>query len=130
MKKTIILLLIILLVFLAGCSAEISQDAVDSAAKTAETALKTLIDSIDWEELKNYTEQGYDALTERFPALKGENIQAFLKKNGLSLMNKYVESTSEATQENARKLGEILKILNPELTDEVNAILPGSDSTP
>ena len=124
MKKLVIILTIVLALLLLGCSGELSRDTVDTAANAAETALETIIENIDWDELKTYTQQGYDALTERFPALKGETIKAFLKEKGLSLLNKYVESKDSETQENARKLGEILKILNPELTDEINAVLP------
>lgn len=118
------LLLMLVLCLLASCTDEAAGEAISAVASAGEEAVKTIIENVDWEELKNYAQQGYDALVERFPALKGENIKAFLKENGLSLMNKYMESTDVETQENARKLGEILKILNPELTDEVNAILP------
>lgn len=124
MKKLVLILTAILALLLFGCDGEVLPESVEPAAKAAENAITTLLESIDWEELKSYVEEGYDALTERIPALKGENIKAFLKENGLSLLNKYVESTNVETQENARKLGEILKILNPELTDEVDAILP------
>ena len=124
MKKLVLILTAILALLLFGCDGEVLPESVEPAAKAAENAITTLLESIDWDELKGYVEEGYDALTERIPALKGENIKAFLKENGLSLLNKYVESTNAETQENARKLGEILKILNPELTDEVDAILP------
>ena len=70
-----------------------------------------------------YTQEGYDALTEKYPALSGENIKGFLKENGLELMKKYLQSTDADKQENARKIGEILKILNPELIDEVDAVI-------
>ena len=118
------LLLILCICLLAGCVDEATTEALSTVASAGEKAVRTIIESIDWEELKVYADEGYDALTERFPALKGENIKAFLKENGLSLLNKYVESTDAETQENARKLGEILKILYPDLTDEVNAVLP------
>ena len=124
MKKLVLILTVILALLLFGCDGEILPESVEPAAKAAENAITTLLESIDWEELKGYAEKGYEALTERFPALKGENIKAFLKENGLSLLNKYMESTDAETQENARKLGDILKILYPDLTDEVNAVLP------
>ena len=124
MKKLVLILTVILALLLFGCDGELLPESVEPAAKAAEAAITTLLESIDWEELKSYAEKGYDALTERFPALKGENIKAFLKENGISLLNRFVESTNADTRENARKLGEILKILYPELTDEVNAILP------
>ena len=82
-----------------------------------------MVESIDWEELKIMAKEGYEALTDRYPALKSENIRSYLKENGLSLLNQLVESTDAGTQENARKLGEIIKILNPELTEEVDRII-------
>lgn len=115
MKKLIIPLLLIL-VFFCGC-AEITQQ-VD-----VEAIITGVIESIDWEELESYAQQGYDALVEKFPALKAENVKAFLKDNGLELMNKLLSSTDEATQENANKLGAIIKILYPDLADEVDAVL-------
>lgn len=88
-----------------------------------EGIISEAVSKIDWEELKKYTQEGYSALTDKYPALKGDNIKAFLKENGLELMKKYLQSTDETKQENARKLGEILKILNPELGDEVDAVI-------
>ena len=87
-----------------------------------EAVVTEVVESIDWEELKTMAKEGYDALTDRYPALKSENIRSYLKENGLSLLNTLVDSTNAETQDNARKLGEILKILNPELTEEVNAV--------
>lgn len=120
------------LLFLCGCSDIVGQLDLDAISQQVETIaaqidveaiLDEAVSKINWEDLKGYAQQGYDALTEKYPALKGENIKSFLKNNGLELMNRYLESTDAAMQENARKLGEILKILNPELTDEVNKVL-------
>ena len=88
-----------------------------------ENIISEVISKIDWGELKTYAQNGYDALTEKYPSLKSENIKAFLKEHGLELMNKYLQSTDASKQENARKLGEIIKILNPELADEVDAVI-------
>lgn len=116
-------------VFFCGCEQlpeQISPETILQQVETlgsnidVEAVVTDVIESIDWEELKTYAQEGYDALTEKYPALKQENIKAFVKDNGLKLMSKYVESTDEAMQENARKLGEIIKILDPELTDEVD----------
>lgn len=122
--------LVLCLGCLLGCSSgQIDTGALMQQVETiasqidVESILSDIISKIDWEELKGYTQQGYDALTEKYPALKGDNIKAFLKENGLDLMNKYLQSTDEAKQENARKLGEIIKILNPELADEVDAVI-------
>ena len=118
--------------FLCGCSdvtGQLDLDAISQQVETIanqldmETLLNDVVSSINWEDLKGYAQQGYDALTEKYPALKGESIKSFLKSNGLELMNRYLESADAGMQENARKLGEILKILNPELSDEVNAII-------
>ena len=57
--------------------------------------------------------------------MKAENVKAFLKKNGLELLHDFVSSTDDSSQENARKLGEIIKILNPELSDEVDSVIAG-----
>lgn len=122
--------LLLCLATLCGCSSgQIDANALIQQVETiasqvdVESIINEIINKIDWEELKDYTRQGYDALTEKYPALKGENIKAFLKENGLDLMKRYLQSTDETKQENARKLGEILKILNPELTDEVDAVI-------
>lgn len=131
MNRIIILTALLLCLFsLCGCSsgqidagALIQQVETMAAQIDVESILSDVISRIDWEELKGYAQKGYDALTEKYPALKGENIKAFLKENGLELMNKYLQSADEAKQENARKLGEIIKILNPELTDEVDGVL-------
>ena len=118
--------------FLCGCSdvaGQLDLDAISQQVETIanqldmETILNDVVSSINWEDLKGHAQQGYDALTEKYPALKGESIKSFLKTNGLELMNRYLESADAGMQENARKLGEILKILNPELSDEVNAII-------
>ena len=120
------------LLFLCGCSDITRQLDLESIGQQVETIaaqidveaiLDEAVSKINWEDLKGYAQQGYDALTEKYPALKGENIKSFLKNNGLELMNRYLESTDAAMQENARKLGEIIKILNPELTDEVDAVI-------
>ena len=106
-----------------GCSELSAQVETLAQQIDVEAIVTEVIESIDWEELKASLEKGYDALTEKYPALKAENVKAFLKENGLKLLNTYVESTDAQMQENARKLGEIIKILNPELTEEVNAVI-------
>lgn len=128
----IVILMVLVLCFgtLCGCSGDsLNTGALMQQVETiagqidVEGILSDVISKIDWEELKGYTQKGYDALTEKYPALKGDNIKAFLKENGLELMNKYLQSTDVTKQENARKLGEIIKILNPDLTDEVDAVI-------
>ena len=129
MKRIVMLLALVLcLTSLWGCTSEEIGTVVQQVETIAgqidvEGIINEVISKIDWEELKTYAQEGYDALTEKYPALKGENIKAFLKENGLELMKKYLQSTDAEKQENARKLGEILKILNPELSDEVDAVI-------
>lgn len=133
MKKVVLLLCLVLsLSFLTGCdqlTESIDTGAIMQQVETiasqidVEAIVTEVVESIDWEELKRYAQEGYDTLTEHFPALKAENVRAFLKENGLSLLNRFVESSDADMQENARKLGEILKILNPELCDEVDAVI-------
>ena len=124
MKKFCILLcLLVCLTALSGCSEVVSTVETIGQQVDVESIVTGLIAKIDWEELKGYAEDGYTALTEKYPALKSENIKSFLKENGLELLKKYIESTDESIQENAEKLGQIIKILEPELTDEVNAVI-------
>lgn len=120
------------ILFLCGCSGMPGQLGLETISQQLETMasqidveaiVNEVVERIDWEELKSCAQEGYDALTETYPALKGENIQAFLKDNGLELVKKYLQSADEGRQENARKLGEILRILNPELADEVDAVI-------
>ena len=124
MKKICVLLCLLLcMTCLYGCEEVVSQVETMASQIDLEAVITGAIESIDWDELKTTLGKGYDALMEKYPALKGENIKAFLKDNGLELLNKYVSSSDEAMQENARKLGEIIKILNPELSDEVDSVI-------
>ena len=122
MKKMIIPL-ILALVLLCGCS-EVAQQVETLAQNVDVEAIVTgVIEKIDWEQLQSYAQEGYDALVKKYPALEAQNVKAFLKDNGLDLMNKFLDSTNEETQLNANKLGQILKILYPDLTDEVAQVL-------
>lgn len=122
MKKLFLPLLLALLL-LCGCS-EVAQQVETLAQNVDVEAIVTgVVEKIDWEQLQDYAKEGYDALVEKYPALKAENVKAFLKDNGLDLMNKLLSSTDESTQENADKLGSILKILYPDLSDEVDQVL-------
>ena len=126
MKKLSVLLLVLLgMTMLCGCSEVMQQMETVVQQIDLEAVITEAVESIDWQELETYAREGYDALTAHFPALKGENIKTFLKTNGLELLNGYVENSGEDMQENARKLGQILKILNPELADEVDSVICG-----
>jgi len=122
MKKLFLPLLLALLL-LCGCS-EVAQQVETLAQNVDVEAIVTgVVEKIDWDQLQDYAKEGYDALVEKYPALEAENVRAFLKDNGLDLMNKLLSSTDESTQENADKLGAILKILYPDLSDEVDQVL-------
>lgn len=133
MKRMIaVLYLMVCTVMFCGCEQlpeQISPETILQQVETlasridVEAMVTEVIESIDWEELKGYAQQGYDALTDRYPALKAENVKAFLKDNGLSLLNQLVDGTDAETQDNAQKLGEIIKILNPELAEEVDQVI-------
>ena len=121
--KKLILPLFLVLILLCGCS-EVAQQVETLAQNVDVEAIVTgVIEKIDWDQLQSYAKEGYDALVEKYPALAAENVKAFLKDNGLDLMNKFLSSTNEETQANADKLGQILKILYPDLTDEVDQVL-------
>lgn len=133
MKRMIaVLYLMVCTVMFCGCEQlpeQISPETILQQVETlasridVEAMVTEVIESIDWEELKGYAQQGYDALTDRYPALKAENVKVFLKENGLSLLNRLVDGTDAETQDNAQKLGEIIKILNPELAEEVDQVI-------
>ena len=120
MKKLIIPLLLFSLL-LCACSGVPDID--------VEGILTKVVESIDWDQLQSVLKEGADAVVEKYPALKPltnrEDMQQLLKDHGLKLIGKYLESTDPATQENAQKLGAIIKILSPELTDEVDTVLGG-----
>ena len=125
MKQIYILLCLLMsLTCFSGCDKIADQVETVAQQLDVDAMISAAVESIDPEELKSYAQQGYDALVNRFPALKAENMKALLKENGLDLIRRYVQSTDESRQETAGKLGQILKILYPELTDEVNAVIP------
>ena len=121
--KKLIIPMVLALVLLCGCG-EIAQQVETIAQNVDVEAIVTgVIEKIDWEQLQSYAKEGYDALVKKYPALEAENVKVFLKNNGLELMNKFLSSTNEETQANADKLGAIIKILYPDLTDEVDQVL-------
>lgn len=119
MKKLLILFVLLSLI-LCGCSEAAPEIDVEGI-------LKTVVENIDWEELQGYVQQGAEAVLEKYPALKKltnrDDLQALLKEHGLKLLGTYLNSTDTEVQENAEKLGAIIKILSPELTDEVDTVL-------
>ena len=124
MKKIYLLICMMLCMTLfSGCEEVSAQVETIAQQIDVEAIVTGVVESIDWQELKAYAQDGYTAMTDKYPALKSENIKTFLKTNGLDLMNRYIENSDAGTQETAKKLGAILKILNPELTDEVDSII-------
>lgn len=115
--------LILILVFFCGCS----DAAEEAASAAAEEMLHVLVNTVDMEELKETAKDGMDAVTEKFPALKNltnrEDMQEFLEEHGLNLIRKYLSSADKETQAKAEKLGTLIKVLSPELSDEVDAVL-------
>ena len=91
-----------------------------------EELLRTIVEKIDFDQLQSCAEEGAAAVLEKFPALKTladrEDMQQLLKDKGLGLIREYLESTDADVQENAQKLGAIIKILSPELADEIDDI--------
>ena len=126
MKKIYVMLLLLLtMTMFCGCNDVMQQVGAVAQQIDVEALVTDTIENIDWEQLEQDARQGYAALTEQFPALKSENIKTFLKNNGLELLKSYVDQSDADMQENARKLGEILKILDPELADEVSSVIAG-----
>ena len=127
MKKLIVPLLLVFVLF-CGCG-EVSE-VVEVEAITVsglESILTSVVESIDWEQLQAYAEKGAQALVEKYPSLKvlsnSEQMKEILKDKGLALAGRLLESTDPETQENARKIGEIIKILYPDLTEDVDKVL-------
>ena len=125
--KRIIALMLVLTLLLCGCD----------LGQTADAAFKTLLEKIAsnqelqaWLEdhpAEQMTADAKETLMKKFPILEDlldfDNLTQLLKTTGLDLMNQYLSSTAPETQEKANTLGAIIKILYPDLTDEVDAIL-------
>lgn len=126
MKKIIS---IVLFVFLAA----VAWNLFSNPDASTEALLKSIAES---EELKTWIEEhpadelasdAKDTLVKAFPFLEDlldvENLKQQLKTTGLDLMRKYMDSTNPETREKADTLGSVIKILYPELTDEVDTVL-------
>ena len=126
MKKIVAICLLAALL-LCGCSME------ETISAGAETLLRSVAEN---EELQTWIEEhpldemaanAKDSLVEKFPVLEDllnlDNLKEMLKTTGLDLVKEYINSTDPETQEKADTLGAIIKILQPDLEDEVNAVL-------
>ena len=125
--KRVIALIMVFALLLCGCDFQQTADAafqkvLEKIASNQE--LQTWLAEHPIEELGANAK---DTLIKKFPALNDllnfDNLKQLLKTTGLDLMNQYLSSQSPETQEKANTLGAIIKILNPDLTDEVDAIL-------
>ena len=127
--KRMIAILLLISVLLCGCD---FQQTVNDAA---EQLLRSIAEN---EELQKWIEEhpveqmasdAKDTLVEKFPVLEQllnlDNLKQILKTTGLDLLREFVSSTQPETQEKADTLGAIIKILYPDLTDEVDAVLGG-----
>lgn len=102
-----------------------------------DASTKALLSSIaESEELKTWIEEhpadqlasdARDTLVKAFPFLEKvldlDNWKQALKTTGMDLLRDYVASATPETMEKANTLGGVIKILAPDLADEVDSIL-------
>lgn len=102
-----------------------------------DASTKALLTSIaESEELKTWIEEhpadqlasdARDTLVKAFPFLEKvldlDNWKQALKTTGMELLRDYVASATPETMEKASTLGGVIKILAPDLADEVDSIL-------
>lgn len=125
--KRIIAIVLAAALLLCGCSVD------QTVSGAAEKLLRSIAEN---EELQTWIEEhpidqlasdAKDTLVKKFPVLEQlldfDNLKQILKTTGLDLMREYLNSTQPETQEKADTLGAIIKILYPDLTDEVDAVL-------
>ena len=126
MKKLIRITALVLL-------AAITWNLFSNPDASTEALLKSIAES---EELQTWIEEhpadelasdARDTLVNTFPFLEKVldlyNWKQALKTTGISLMQKYMTSADPETQEKAGTLGSVIKILAPDLVDEVDAVL-------
>ena len=129
MKRFIAIFLIAALL-LCGCDILAVQQTVNDAEEALlrsiveNKALQKWIAEHPFDELAADTK---DALVKQFPTLKQvlnfDNLKQTMKTTGLDLMQEYLSSAEAQTREKAETLGGVIKILCPDLADEVDAIL-------
>ena len=126
MKKIIGL---VILVFLAAIAWNLFSNPDDST--------KALLSSIaESEELQTWIEEhpveelagdAKDTLVKAFPFLEKvldlDNWKQALKTTGIDLLREYMASANPEIREKADTLGSVIKILAPDLTDEVDTVL-------
>ena len=129
MKKFIAIFLLISLL-LCGCDILEVQKTVNDAE---EALLRSIVENKALQQwIKDHpfdevASSAKDALVEAFPVLEQvlnfDNLKQTMKTTGLDLMREYLASSEVKTREKADTLGAVIKILCPDLTDEVDAVL-------
>ena len=117
------------LIFLAA----IAWNLFSNPDASTEALLKSIAES---EELQTWIEEhpadalasdAKDTLVKAFPFLEKvldlDNWKQALKTTGIDLMRKYMDSADPETQEKAETLGAVIRILAPDLADEVASVL-------
>ena len=131
MKRLIAVLLLISLL-LCGCDILETQKTIHEAE---EQLLRAIVEN---KELQNWlAEHPFDSLAanakanlvKAFPALEQllsfEGIHDFFRTRGIEMTREYLASADPAAQKRAETLGELTKILFPDLIDEVEAVFEG-----
>ena len=123
------LLIIIVLVFLGAMAWNLFV--------TPDASTEALLTSIaESEELKTWLEEhpaeklvgdARDTIAKTFPILEPvlylDNLNHVLKTSGLEIIQDYVDKGTPAAMEKAETLGDFIKMLAPDLTAEVDAVL-------
>ena len=131
MKRLIAVLLLISLL-LCGCDILETQKTIHEAE---EQLLRAIVEN---KELQNWlAEHPFDFLAadakanlvKAFPALEQllsfKGIHDFFRTRGIEMTREYLASADPAAQKRAETLGELTKILFPDLIDEVEAVFEG-----
>ena len=125
--KRIIALLLLAALLLCGCDMESTVSNATEKLLRSIAENKELQTWIEEHPLDTLTGDAVDALTKQFPTLEKltdtDNLKQILKTKGLELMAEYLQSTEPETKEKAETLGAVIKILYPDLADEVDAVL-------
>ena len=129
MKRLIAVFLLISLL-LCGCDILETQKTIHEAE---EQLLRAIVENEalqTWIQEHPFDEVAADAkenLLTAFPALEKllnfDNVHDFFKTRAIEMTQEYLASSDPAAQKRAETLGELTKILFPDLTDEVDAAL-------
>lgn len=129
MKRLITIFLLISLL-LCGCDILETQKTIHEAE---EQLLRAIVENEalqTWIQEHPFDEVAADAkenLTAAFPALEKllnfDNVHDFFKTRAIEMTQEYLASSDPAAQKRAETLGELTKILFPDLSDEVDAAL-------